>query len=320
MKAGYSLAIAFLVVMITAVSARRMAAGELQYQIPNIAAGPNSLVGLKSDGKLAFDGGAKELGVTQATIRWTDVVQVAPGWHHLVALRKDGTVVGVAIKGYESAVAGISEWKGVVVVAAGYAQTLALKADRTVVAAGGNWAGQCNVVGWKDIVGIAAGMHSAGVRQDGTCVAAGSDKYGQRNVSDWRDIIAVAAGDAHTVGLKRDGTVVATGRNNMGQCNVGKWTDIVDIKSLSWQTIGLCKDGTVVTTGEDNWKQQTMNEAVKDAVAITSGEHFFAALRPDGTIFCAGEASRSRNAMNWNLGATPPSAYQVRNRGKGSVK
>jgi alpha-tubulin suppressor-like RCC1 family protein len=237
-----------------------------------------------------------------------------------VALRKDGTVVGVAIKGYESAVAGISEWKGVIAVAAGYAQTLALKADRTVVAAGGNWAGQCNVAGWRDVVGIAAGMHSVGVRQDGTCLAVGSNKYGQCNVADWKDIIAVAAGDAHTVGLKRDGTVVATGRNNMGQCNVGKWTDIVDVKSLSWQTIGLCKDGTVVTIGEDNWKQQTMNEAVKDAVAITSGEHFFVALRPDGTIFCAGEASRSRNAMNCNLGTTPPSAYQVRNRGKGSVK
>ena len=36
---------------------------------------------------------------------------------------------------------------------------------------------------------------------------------GQCDVSGWRDIVAVAAGKFHTVGLKRDGTVVAVGWN-----------------------------------------------------------------------------------------------------------
>jgi hypothetical protein len=100
----------------------------------------------------------------------------------------------------------------------------------------------------------------------------------------------------------------------MGQCNVTNWTDIVDIKALSWQTIALRKDGTVLTTGEDNWQQQAMNGAVNDAIAITSGEHFFVALKPDGAIFAAGEAKNRRNAMGWNLGATPPDAWTVRSR------
>ena len=49
---------------------------------------------------------------------------------------------------------------------------------------------------------------------------------GQCDVSGWRDIVAVAAGKFHTVGLKRDGTGVAVGYNKYSQCDVIGWTDI----------------------------------------------------------------------------------------------
>lgn len=291
-----------------------------EYQIPNIAAGPNSLVGLKSNGTLVLDAGVGELGITNEAIQaevlgWTDIVQASPGWHHLIALRKDGTVVGVAPQAATNEIAGISEWKDIVAVSSGYAHALGLKRDGTAVGTGGNWAGQANVKEWTGLTAIVAGgYHSLGLKKEGTVVATGANNHGQCNVGEWRDVVALAAGSDHSVALRKDGTVVATGRNHMGQCNVTDWTEIVYVHANSWQTIGLRKDGRVVTCGENNWKQQAMNGAVTDAVAVTSGEHFFVVLKPDGTIFCTGEAAGRRNAMGWNLGPTPPHAPQVRNR------
>jgi alpha-tubulin suppressor-like RCC1 family protein len=288
-----------------------------QHQIPNISAGPNCLVGLKSDGTVIADPGAKELGVDDKNIaEWKDIVQIAAGWHHLVALKKDGTVVGVAIKGYEKSVVGISDWKDIVAIAAGYSQTMGLKKDGTVVAV----ENAAEAGAWKDIVGISTGHASIGLKKDGTLVGIGNNWRGALNFAEWKDIVQVASGDDQTYGRRKDGTVRVCGYTNLME----KWkfvvdtsgmTDVVDIKAFSWEIIGLRKDGTVVVAGENNCGQQAMNEAgVKDAVAVTSGEHFFAALRPDGTIHCVGQFAKTMNAMGWNLGPTPPDAYQVRNR------
>lgn len=296
---------------------------KVQYQIPNIAGTPNNLVGLKSDGTLVFDGKdgtAPEIGVTaenkDQVAAWKDIVQVAPGWHHLVVLKKDGTVVGVAGKGFEKSVAGISEWKDIVALDSGYAQTLGLKKDGTVLAT----LKATDIAAWKEIIGVAAGGHSAGLKKDGTVVASGNNWRGALNVSEWKDIVEIAAGDDQTYGLKKDGTVVVAGYTNLMEkwkfnIDTSKMTDVVDIKTRSWGIIGLRKDGTVVTAGEDNWKQQAMNEAgVKDVVAVTSCEHCFVVLKQDGTIFAVGESAKARNAMGWNLGATAPDAWQVRKR------
>ena len=77
----------------------------------------------------------------------------------------------------------------------------------------------------------------------------------------------------------------------------------------------------MLTTGEDNWKQQAMNlnDRAKGAVAISAGEHFFTVLKADGTIFCVGQEANRRNSMGWNLGPTPPEAYQVRQRAVGGA-
>ena len=296
---------------------------KVQYQIPNISAGPNSLVGLKSDGTLVFDGGEKELGVTDENkaevAGWKDIVQVAPGWHHLAALKKDGTVLLVAQKGAEKYVGGASRWKDIVQLASGYDIIYGLKKDGTVVVAGG-WSGEkAAAAGWRDIVAIGEFI---GLKKDGTVAVVGDGSAMAGKPSEWKDIVAVAG---QGIGLKKDGTVVVAGKTDFREkygcvIDVSKMTDVVDIKSApATGVIALRKDGTVVTTGEDNWKQQAMNmnEGAKGAVAITAGEHFFAVLKPDGTIFSVGQGANARNAMGWNLGATAPNAYQVRNRAVG---
>ena len=59
-------------------------------------------------------------------------------------------------------------------VAAGGYHTVGLKSDGTVIAVGRNWAGQCEIGGWTDIIQVAAGYgHTVGVKSAGTVVAAG---------------------------------------------------------------------------------------------------------------------------------------------------
>ena len=98
---------------------------------------------------------------------------------------------------------------------------------------GDNKFGQCDVIGWCDIVAVAAGnvhmakntgnAHTIGLRSDSTVAAVGWNKHGQCDVNDWQDIVAIATGWARTIGLKSNGTVVAVGRNNDGECNVSSW-------------------------------------------------------------------------------------------------
>ena len=115
-------------------------------------------------------------------------------------------------------------------VAAGGSHTVGLRSDGTVVAVGSNFAGQCNVSSWTDIMQVAAGgYHTVGLKSDGTVVAVGVNDDGQCNVSSWTDIVQVAAYRYHTVGLKSDGAVVAVGVNDDGQCNVSSWTDIMQV-------------------------------------------------------------------------------------------
>ena len=134
--------------------------------------------------------------------------------------------------------------------AASVYHTVGLKTDGTVVAVGDNEYGECNVGGWTDITGVAAGcLCTVGLKSDGTVVAVGLNDCGQCNISDWMNITQVAAGRYHTVGLKADGTVVAVGNNQDGRCDVGGWADIVQVAAGMSNTVRLKADGTAVAAG-----------------------------------------------------------------------
>ena len=187
------------------------------------------------------------------------------------------------------------------ILSAGREHIVGLKADGTVVAAGGNYYGQCNVSGWKDIVAVSAGsFHTVGLRADGTVAAVGNNKSGQCNVSDWKDIVAVSAGFQHTVGLRSDGTVVAVGYELYGRCNVSYWRDIVAVSAGGIHTVGLRADGTVAAVG-DNTSGQCDVSDWKDIVAVSAGDHTVG-LRADGTVVAVGKNDSGQcNVSGWKL-------------------
>ena len=171
---------------------------------------------------------------------------------------------------------------------AGGLHTVGLRRDGTVVAVGGNDHGQCDVSGWRDIVAVAAGnSYTVGLRRDGTVVAVGDNYNGQCDVSGWRDIVAVAAGDIHTVGLRRDGTVVAMGYNGYGRCDVSDWRDIVAVAAGSAHTVGLRRDGTVVAVGSNLSGRCNVSDW-RDIVAVAAGVSHTVGLRRNGTVVAVG--------------------------------
>jgi len=80
----------------------------------------------------------------------------------------------------------------------------------------------------EQVTALAAGRrHSVCGRSDGSVRAVGNGAAGECSVLGWTDIIAVAAGNvhtatntgkSHTVGLRSDGTVLAAGWDGDGQC------------------------------------------------------------------------------------------------------
>ncbi len=89
------------------------------------------------------------------------------------------------------------------------------------------------------VTSLAAGRrHSVCSRSDGSVRAVGNGAAGECDVLGWADIIAVAAGNvhtatntgrSHTVGLRSDGTVLATGWDGDGQCQVVAWRQVPTI-------------------------------------------------------------------------------------------
>ena len=168
---------------------------------------------------------------------------------------------------------------------------LAFAVPGTVVAIGDNRDGQCNVGNWTDIVQVAAGRNTLGLKSDGTVVAVGDNEYGQCDVGNWTDITQVAAGPLHTVGLKPDGTVIAVGWNSSGQCDVGNWTGISQVAAGTYHTVGLRSDGTVVAVGCSREFDDVGQCDVGNWTGITqvaAGEWHTVGLTLDGTVVAAG--------------------------------
>lgn len=168
-------------------------------------------------------------------------------------------------------------------IAAGKGHIIGISTDLTVLSAGDDRYGQCDMLGFKQVVSVAAGSeHSVFLYSDGTVSACGN-KLGYKcnirehkgDVSEWKDIVAIAAGSDHTVGLRSDGTVVASGSFILGACNVEKWTDIVSIACGPFSTLGVKIDGTVVACGSSDfgaldarkWRD-IIDLAVSDCVGV----------------------------------------------------
>lgn len=191
-------------------------------------------------------------------------------------------------------------------VSAGFDHTAVLYSDGTVGAIGSNLQGQCNVLGWSDIIAIAAGAYTTvGLRRDGAVVAAGEDRF-FRGCSAWSGITAIAAGQ-HALGLQQNGSVQAVGSNKAGQCRTDHWREITAVAVGGMHSVGLKKNGTVVSAG---YCGEGLTDAYRwtDINAIAAGAFVTVGLRNDGTVVAAGHSSSIPEAVrNWS-GITAVSA------------
>jgi alpha-tubulin suppressor-like RCC1 family protein len=199
---------------------------------------------------------------------------------------------------YLPAESDVGEWTDIIQVAAGL-HTVGLKSDGTVVAVGDNEYGQCDVGNWTDIIQVAAGGgNTVGLRSDGTVVAVGYNYSGECDVGGWANITQVAPGAECTIGLESDGTVVSVGSNVFGQRNVGNWTDIVQVAAGA-NTLGLKSDGTVVAVGWNRFGQCNVGNWT-DIIQVAAGGGHTVGLKADGTVVAVGDNEYGQcDVGNW---------------------
>lgn len=209
------------------------------YDLIDVAAGEQFVVGLKSDGTVIATGhnGDGQINVEN----WINVIDIDAGSRFTVALTEEKELLFTGfcnnqIKDFEE---NKDEWKDVI----------------SISASGGEKGGRGR-------------GHTVGLKSDGTLVAVGDNSFGQCDFSDtekWSDIEKVATGDWYTVGLKSDGTVVMTGEN-LENCKyideeiLNQYDNIVDIAAGYGQTLLLTNDGEVICFGlNDDGKRDDIN-------------------------------------------------------------
>ncbi len=187
----------------------------------------------------------------------------------------------------------VSGWSDIVGIAAGVRHSVGLKGNGTLAMAGALPVDRTLMAGWTGIVQVAAGeSHYVGLRWDGSVVAVAA--YGDiPEVSGWSGVTAVAAGSGHIVGLRSDGTVLATGGNSQHQCDVSGWSDIVAVAAGGEHTLGLRSDGTVLAAGDNVWGECNVS-GWQDIVAVATSHEHTVGLKRDGTVVAVGDDSHGR--------------------------
>ncbi|MCL2225119.1 MAG: hypothetical protein FWB96_09170 [Defluviitaleaceae bacterium] len=132
-------------------------------------------------------------------------------------------------------------------VSIGKKHVVALGADGTVFAGGDNAEFQCDVVGWTDIVAVAAGeSHTLGLRADGRVLATGTNAYDECDIGHLTDVSAVYAFGNDSVCVMKDGTAQAFGRSRL---DLSTFHDIKRIAKYPEGLIGIREDGKLMLVG-----------------------------------------------------------------------
>lgn len=300
-----------------------------------IAAGPNSVMAIKSDGTM-----------------W--------GWgYNVYGLLGDGT----GIEQQQPKQIGTATWKSVAV---GSHHSFAIKTNGTLWVAGWDTSGSHAVLHAPTQVGTATNWrsvktgrdHVVALKTDGTLWTWGRGQYGQLGTGANYDIYAphqvgtgktwsvIAAGDNTTYALKSDRTLWAWGRNNLGQ--VGNATTVDQFSprqitsSKAWRTIAAQADhvlalrtyGTLWAWGDNTdgelgdgtttaHPSPTKVGTATNWESIATGFMHSAGVRADGTLWAWGDNAEGQlgdgtttsrlapkqigAATNWN---TPGAGYQ----------
>lgn len=229
-------------------------------EITAIAAGADSVAGLRSDGTvLCSDAGIDVEG-------WNDILRIdfnnfAFNEPFLLGLRSDGTVVAAGADFYGQCA--VDEWRDVVDVSAGGAHSVALKSDGTVLACGNNDFGQCEVSDWENVVDVAAaGCSTWGLTAAGEILVAGSRPNDKGDyvlpAPQWDNAVAILAdyeagtGEDYVVGICEDGTLVSNRRGYLEEGELESFHDVQSVAVSSWGYT-ICSDshGNVKAVGWD---------------------------------------------------------------------
>ena len=272
--------------------------------------------------------------------------QIAAGSEHTVALKSDGTLWawganwqgqlgdGTTVDRLSPVRIGSdTDWLSI---AAGGQHTIALKSDGTLWAWGRNYYGQigdgtnttrtspARIGSDTDWLSIAAGgQHTIALKSDGTLWAWGYNYYGQlgqdTNIDRWvpaqvgsaSNWVSIAAGGYHTIALKSDGTLWAWGGNIWGTLGDGttvdRWVPVQIGSDTNWDsiaaganhTLALKSDGTRWAWGP-NWHGEIGDGTNTARIlpvqigtdtnwgAIAAGDYYTIALKSDGTLWAWG--------------------------------
>lgn len=217
---------------------------------------------------------------------------VSANGYQFIGLKADGSVV---MSGdYFLNGNGAVDWTDIKSVAMGSGYNVGLKFDGTVVAEGNGKGselydhGQFDVDEWTDIIAVAAGYNTMGLKADGTVVTTKCES--KEEIENWTDIVAIETEGDVAYGLKSDGTVVSASLRNgtdSGMLDVSGWTDIVALSAGEFHVVGLKADGTVVSTqiNDEKWYYgQTQVDGWTDIIAVSAAQYHTVGLKADGTV------------------------------------
>ncbi len=270
---------------------------------PQISAGAEHTVGLKSDGTVVAAGQNSD---SQCNVsEWGNIIQVSAGGHHTVGLKTNGTVVATGDNG--SGQCDVSGWTDIIQISAGMRHTVGLKSDGTVIAVGDNSNGECNVNSWRNITKIVAGyLCTVGIKSDGSVIKIGyAHPCLYCDPNSWTGIDQVAPNGSETIGLKTDSTVIYTGSECYEPCVHLSWTNIIQVTSAWWVAFGLKSNGTVVYTGgqsNEQWNFSGWSSITQISANSIYGKNFIVGLKSDGTVVAKGYNGSGQCAVSsWNL-------------------
>ncbi len=175
--------------------------------IVSVVSTDNAVFGLTSEGSVVFAGGIE--GWYEDVLEWSGIVKICAGMEHIVALDRAGNVYTTGKNEYGQC--DVAEETDIKDIACGPMHTILIKNDCNVYIKGVDAAFKESLETKTDAVSSSSSWsHIVFQDSNGSLSAYGSNGRGQCDVLGWKDIIWYTAKANFTVGVKNDGSVLTT--------------------------------------------------------------------------------------------------------------